>query len=164
MAKYRHISILLIAVGSILFFTYMGSLQTNTYEAFEDPTAVKAIHVVSDNYIQLQKQLTTKKSLESLYNSKPLSGLISSNLEDLKESIELYHDRKLSYAEVKQKLKQMIKDFNEIIRIKNINLLNLTLNTLMPELPIEKSSLSSPVYKTSDEYTTTSDESRSKPS
>jgi hypothetical protein len=153
-------TILLIALSSILFVCFLATrtrTQRNQIESFEDPGAVKGMKTVLQNYNELQKQLTTANKLDTPYNSVPLSDLVNNTQQELKTMIELYLDHKATYADCKKKLKQMVKDFNEIIRLQNVNLLNLNIEMLMPELPIQKASLESPVYASQDEYGVSSD-------
>jgi len=160
MTRKRLYSILLIALGSILFvfFLQIRNQTRKQIEQFEDPSAVKAMKTVLQNYEELKKQLLAKNKLDTPYKDRPLSEVIGTTQQELKDMIDQYLDYKVTYAECKQTLKQMIKDFNEIIRVNNVDLLNLNIETLMPELPIEKASIQSPVYRTRDEYTASSDQ------
>jgi len=147
------LQIIFLSIGFIVlyFLFFKRILESFAPNQTQNPV-LQAIRTVEDNYLELQKQLITNNTIGNQYKSTPISVLLQKTKMELNSLEEDYRAHTLTYSDVKEALKPYIKTLNGIIQENDINMRNLRIDVLLPELPNEKTSNQYPIYKSKDEY------------
>jgi hypothetical protein len=162
MYKKQHVVYLLLVVFLLGLFVYILQSRNRSYyieyfgpESAKDPAkepVLEAIGKVYANYIAMETELKEKQTLETPYKNVPVSTITKNAKQTLFDIKEKYLEHEYVYNDVKTNLAPLIKQFNEIVQAKNVNLRNMLLEKLLPELSTQKTSLQSPIYKSVNEY------------
>jgi hypothetical protein len=149
------ISIVFIIVYFLFFKRVLESfdLQQQQQQQNQNPV-IQAIRAVEDNYLELQKQLIANNTIGNQYKSTPIPVILQKTKMELNSLEEEYRSHTITYSDVKDALKPYIKALNGIIQENSINIRNMRIDILMPDLQQEKSSNQYPIYKSKDEYST----------
>jgi len=149
--KKQTIQLICISIGFIVVYFIVFKRMIEGFNSEENPV-IKAIRTVDDNYRTLQRELINSNTIGNQYKSIPITVILEKTKADLNKLENDYRAHTVTYSDVRESLKPYIKILNEIIQKDNVNMRNLRIEVVMPDLQNEQLSNQYTIYKSKDEY------------